>query len=445
MYKKLILASVLAFSFNACSVLHDDIDLSKDFKPQTSDFNVEKFWWKNFNDENLNTLVSAVLNNNSDMQVAIKNIEIADAAYKMSRAGLFPSLDLAVNSSKSYPKQTPNGQKHSGNLILSYEIDFFGKTSLKNAQELGKKISVYEAMEIENILALKTVELYFELITLSRNEQILQDYVKTMENTTKLRQSQYQLGVIDESIVLQTREEMVSAKSSLISVQKAMASVKNALLSLSAKTLDDVIYGDINTSDSFITNYTLPSGIPANALSNRPDVAKALDSALRANEMTANARSAYFPKINLTGSLGYASYELNNLLDNPTNSIAGSIVAPLFHFGAIKENVRKTALTRDIAVLNYEKVLKEALLDIKNTLSDYEKTNEALKNYEELLVLEEDIFKINKIRFNAGSIGYFELLDAQRRLLNARLAYNNEKLNKIKAVAKAYKALGLNQ
>lgn len=445
MYKKIFLTSVLALSFSACSLLHDDVKLEQDFKAQTEEFKVEKFWWKSFNDEKLNALVKSVLLNNADMKIAVKNIEIANAAYKISASSLWPSLDLSLSSSKSYPKQTPNGQMYKGDLILSYELDFFGKSSLKEAQRLGENISIYTAKEIENTLALQSVELYFELITLEKNEKILIDYVKSVENTLKLRKSQYQLGSIDKSVVLQTEEEMANARTSLINIQKAKISVQNALLSLSVDTLDDVIYGKIDISDDFMLEYTLPSGIPANALANRPDVAKALDSALRANEMTAYARSAYFPKLKLTGSLGYASHELNTFFDNPTNMIAGSLVAPLFHFGAIKENVRQSALSRDIAVINYEKVLKSALLDIKNTLSDYEKANEALKNYEELLKLEEDIFKLSEARFDAGSIGYFELLDAQRRLLNTKLAYNNEKLNKIKSVARAYKALGLDQ
>lgn len=445
MYKKIIFTSVLALSFSACSILHDDIKLEQNFTAQTGEFEVAKFWWKSFDDEKLNALVKSVLLNNADMKIAVKNIEIANAAYKISSSALWPSLDLSLSSSKSYPKQTPNGQMHKGDLILSYELDFFGKSSLKEAQRLGENISIYAAKEIENTLALQTVELYFELITLNSNEKILKDYVESVENTLKLRKSQYQLGVIDKSVVLQTSEEMVSAKTSLINIQKAKQTVINALLNLSANTLDDVIYGNIDVSDSFILDYTLPEGIPANALANRPDVAKALDSALKANEMTAYARSAYFPKLNLTGKLGYASNELNTFFDNGTNAIAGSLVAPLFHFGAIKENVRQSALNRDIAVLNYEKALKGALIDIKNALSEYEKANEALKNYEELLKLEEDIFKLNLTRFDAGSIGYFELLDAQRKLLNTKLSYSNEKLNKIKSVARAYKALGLNQ
>jgi multidrug efflux system outer membrane protein len=58
----------------------------------------------------------------------------------------------------------------------------------------------------------------------------------------------------------------------------------------------------------------VPVGLPSDILTQRPDVVSAEQSLIAANARISAARALYFPSISLTGLLGVASLDLDDLL-----------------------------------------------------------------------------------------------------------------------------------
>ena len=76
---------------------------------------------------------------------------------------------------------------------------------------------------------------------------------------------------------------------------------------------------------------------PADLLARRPDLASAEQALVAAEADIAQARTAYFPRLALTASLGQQSQDLSNLF-TPNSlfwSMLGNLTQPIFRAGAI--------------------------------------------------------------------------------------------------------------
>ncbi|MFI7826743.1 TolC family protein, partial [Acinetobacter baumannii] len=86
----------------------------------------------------------------------------------------------------------------------------------------------------------------------------------------------------------------------------------------------------------------LPAGLPSTLLERRPDIAAAERAMAADNARIGIARAAFFPKLSLTGALGYESSSLSELGKWSSRTfllgpVAGTILSlPLFDGGQRK-------------------------------------------------------------------------------------------------------------
>ena len=63
--------------------------------------------WQEFVlDERLRAVIALTLENNRDLRIAVKNIEQAQAQYRINRADLAPTVNASVSGSRSAPNTT---------------------------------------------------------------------------------------------------------------------------------------------------------------------------------------------------------------------------------------------------------------------------------------------------------------------------------------------------
>jgi multidrug efflux system outer membrane protein len=87
------------------------------------------------------------------------------------------------------------------------------------------------------------------------------------------------------------------------------------------------------------------------------------------------ARAAFFPKLSLTGALGYESSSLSELgkwsSRTFTGPVAGTILSlPLFDGGQRKAGVAQARAAYEESVANYRQTVLNAFREVENGLSD---------------------------------------------------------------------------
>lgn len=446
----LITAAFLA----GCSFRPDmpnvDTNFTSTYTFETSD--IRDLWWKEFHDENLNSLVESALEKNTNLRIAYLNLEKAKASLGVAEADLLPGVNLNV----SYTKAKTSGETYTGqpqtryrsssiNLGLNYEIDLWGRVRnsvLAANENLNASKFDYDSARLS--LSSSVAKSYFALVSLNMQEAVLQETLKTYEDTLALRKTQLDLGGINEMTYLQSKAEVERAKTSLTSVLNSKSQALTSLAILTGKNNDEILKGAVASSKTLPASPEISAGISSDILLRRSDVAKALADLKATNALVGVAKADYFPTISLTGLLGFTSVDFENIFVGNANTwnIGGSLVQKIFDYGRTKNNVRVAETNEQIAAITYEATVRSALGEVRDALISRQNAKLSLDQVKNLLQSQQKIYSLAKDQYNAGYIGHLELLDAQRNLLQAKLQDISAKLDEVDSAVEVYRALG---
>lgn len=433
---------------SGCSFRPDmpEVQTNVQMRYEFEQYNLNDKWWQEFNDEKLNELILSALANNSDLLIALNNLERARIQMNLSKIEFLPNSTLSGASTKNKANANENNS-HSLSGSASWEIDLWGR--VRNSARAGIasfKASQYDYENAKLSIITSVANTYFTLVSLQNQEQILKDSLASYEETLSYRKAEYESGNVDELVYSQAKASVDDAKSQLVSLQDSLISTRTALALLAGKDTSFILNGDLiqTTPGDEISAPTIPSGLGADILERRPDVAAALKRLKAANAQIGVSIANFFPKISLTGVLGYASPEFDRLIVNEAKnwSYGGSLVMPLLDFGRTYQNTKIAYKDQNASLLNYDKTLKTALGEVHDALKLRQNASEKLKASRNLRDSWQKVFMLTKARFKEGYSTHLEYLDAQRGLLSARLSYAKARLGIANAVVEVYKALG---
>jgi multidrug efflux system outer membrane protein len=179
-------------------------------------------------------------------------------------------------------------------------------------------------------------------------------------------------------------------------------------------------------------------------LERRPDIRAAEQNLIAADADIGVAKAAYFPQLTLSGFLGGQSTQLTNLISGPTSawSLVSQVAQPIFTAGRLKSNVRLTEAQREDALIQYEKTIQTAFMEVSNSLIAHQRTRESREKQEELVVALQDRTRLAYIRYRGGVDTQLDALDADRDLFSAELQLSQIRLGELLTVVQLYKALG---
>jgi len=156
------------------------------------------------------------------------------------------------------------------------------------------------------------------------------------------------------------------------------------------------------------------------------------------------ARALYFPSISLTGLLGVASLDLDQLFDDGSRtwSYQGTVAGPIFQGGAVLGVNRQADAQRRQLLANYAKVVHRAFADVDDALIATQTTAERSAAQGRQVEALRDYERLSRKRFEGGYSSYLEVLDAESSLFNAELLFSEGHRERLLAHVDLYKALG---
>ena len=446
----LITAAFLA----GCSFRPDmpnvDTNFTSTYTFETSD--IRDLWWKEFHDENLNSLVESALEKNTNLRIVYLNLEKAKASLGIAEADLLPGINLNAGATRTrnsaetathLPQTTT--KSYEINLGLNYEIDLWGRVRnsvLAANENLNASKFDYDSARLS--LSSSVAKSYFALVSLNMREAVLKETLKTYEDTLALRNTQLDLGSINEMTYLQSKAEVEKAKTSLTSVLNSKSQALTSLAILTGKSNDEILKGAVASAQNLPSSPEINAGISSDVLLRRSDVAKALADLKATNALVGVARAQYFPTISLTGLFGFASDEFDRIFMDSASvwSLGANLTQKIFDFGRTKNNVRVAETNEQIAAITYEATVRSALGEVRDALISRQNAKLSLDQVKNLLQSQQKIYSLAKDQYNAGYIGHLELLDAERNLLQAKLQDVSAKLDEVDSAVEVYRALG---
>lgn len=412
----------------------------------------DRAWRKVFTDSTLRTLITKALQNNPDMVSATYRIEEARAVAGATRADWFPAVDGNAGASGNYSSRN-NGQGGSGigrrtdsyNLtaLLSWEIDLWGGIYRSNQAARARLLAAeYQKDAIQTSLVASVASAYIDLKNLDERLAISRRTASSRKDSLDLVTTRRDGGVSSDLEVGQANALLSQAQISIPVTEQAIAAKENELRALLGEYPGAVARG--GSLDRLSSAMRIAGGLPSSLMERRSDVAAASQEFQAATADIGQAEALRLPTLSLTGSGGFASRDLNNLLQKGSAnfSIGPQLAGPIFDAGRSGFAVKAAQARAKQALAAHQKASQQAFRETADALNAFHKSGEIIDRREELISSLKSVAGVAKDRFTGGTSGYLEVLDAERSLFEAELDLADARRDHLLAVVQAYRALG---
>lgn len=425
-------------------------NLPQDFGVEYSKETISQTWWKDFGDEYLNGIVEEALKNNYDLAVAMERVSQARSSWGYARSDRYPSLSAQgeATRNKKNPRQGEfdNYNNFSLSGILSFELDLWGRARDADRSAYATLLASKANRDtIRLSLIASVVESYFGILTLNNQVQISKNTLVSREESYQYRKKEFEAGKISEIDMQQARSEMASVRAQLQSLLMERNAAQTALMILLGRDPQGIFNIALPVESQILPKAPkVPVGLPSTLLENRPDIEAAEQNLKAANFSIGVARAAYFPTISLTGLIGYASPELNELFNNSSSTwnYGGNFVGNVIDFGRTSANVELTKSQYREMLLNYGQTLRQAFGEVRDSLYNYSMSFERLSSLNEQVEALRRTLVLAELRYREGYTNYLEVLTTQSNLFAAELTQQSANLENLSSVINIYKAFG---
>jgi NodT family efflux transporter outer membrane factor (OMF) lipoprotein len=428
---------------------------SGDWKPaQPADAEVRGAWWNLFQDPVLDRIESQVTDANQDLKAAYARLLQARAAVRISRADLFPTLNVgssatrartSVNSPKFPPGAPPVANNFDLEADLSYEIDVWGR--VRNAVASARANEQASAADLATLNLAIRAELatdYFTLRSEDTQQQLLDttvaDYVKALQLTQNL----YNGGAAALTDVAQAQAQLETARTQAADIGLQRAQTEHAIAVLLGQN-PSVFHMEVNPYIIAVAPPPIDPGLPSALLERRPDVAAAERRTAAANAQIGVARAAYFPVFSLGAAAGFDSTKTSNWLSAPSQlwslgPAAG--VLTVFDAGRHRAQTAQAQAAYDEQVADYRNTVLVAYQEVEDNLAALRQLQR--ENLSETAAVSSTATALQQAqyRYKAGLVTYLEVSTAENAALQAQIANVTIQLRRMNASVLLVKALG---
>ena len=188
----------------------------------------------------------------------------------------------------------------------------------------------------------------------------------------------------------------------------------------------------------------LPAGLDSSILLRRPDVVQAEYELRATNAEIGAARAELFPRVALTGLLGFASSAFTSLFTAGAfnYSITPTASYSIFAAGAARAGVTYSKAQRDAALATYERAIQSAFRETADALTRQGTIAEQLRANRTFAQAALGTNQLAAALYQGGVQTYLSSLDAQRQLYEAQRTLVQTELVAATNRVTLYRALG---
>jgi multidrug efflux system outer membrane protein len=381
-------------------------------------------WWSLYGDAALDAMIAEGLERNADVRLAAARVEEAEAALREARATVFfPLVNGNAGASRARTIQFGTANTFTLGLSTSFEVDLWGR--LRRAERSVQDqlfASQYGRDTVRLTLAATIARTYFAARSLDSQLVASEEILRAANESLALAKKRSDAGVASALDVYQATSLSTAAAAQAKDIARQRAAVVHQLGVLTGRLDLAVPSKDIS---SLPVPPLPPAGLPSLLLERRPDVRQAEAQLAAATERIGVARAAQFPTLSLTGSFGAQSSELSSLLSAGSNvwSVGANIVGPILDGGRYRARTEQAQAQAKQAEALYQRAVETAFRDVSDALSNVRLAADSEGDLLARLDAARNALRLAQRRYEQGYSAYLEVLDAQRTLNDAQLAF----------------------
>lgn len=415
-----------------------------------------------FTDPRLQTLIGEAIVNNRNLRATAANIAAAREQYRIQRASQFPTLNGVAGATFSGSRGGSSSGSNSGGAnggssgsrvsaeyqvglsVPSYELDLFGRLQSLTSVQLNHYFATEAGARSTRLtLVANVVTAWLNHASDSSLLKIDQETAASAQKSVRLTRIRLNGGIAPRTDLDQAEQIYDTAEADFARQRTAVAQDINALQLLVGGNVDPMLLAG-SIDEAFGTIAPMPTGLDSYVLLRRPDVVQAEYQLLSANANIGAARAALFPRITLTGLLGFASSALLKLFTGGAFgwSIGANANYTIFQAGAGHANVRLTEAQERAALATYQGTVQTAFRDVSDALARRGTINDEIAARQRQQSETGDAYLLGEARYEAGIDPFLNVLDAQRSYYAAQQTLVNTKLLAAQNIVETYQAIG---
>jgi multidrug efflux system outer membrane protein len=448
-------------------------DIAATTPPNTTPLGAQK-WNTVFTDPALQALITEALKNNYDVKIAADRVLEEQAAVGVTRAGEFPTLTGGAsydavslpggllngltnnnngnsgNSASTAGNNNGRNNFYSGGFTASaaWNLDFWGEyRRMTEAQRAEFRATQWAQQTTYSTLVEEIATDYYELRALDAELAITQSTIDARKQSLDLTNTLFHGGADSLADVRQAEELYYTAKAQVPTLQQQIEQAENNVGLLLGRNPGPILR-DTTASQDILANaphpVDLPAGLPSELLERRPDIRRAEELLIQANANIGVAKAQFFPAFSLSATGGTSSSQFKKIFDasNIYYYAAGSISQPIFDGGKIRNNYKEAKAKDQELIHTYQQTIASALKDASNALIAYSKSREYREQQEKQTAASADALRLARIRYQAGSTSYLEVLTTDANLYSSQLTLESAQQQEALALVQLYNALG---
>ena len=415
-------------------------------------------FWRGFNDAQLTALVERALAANGDVRIAQARLQEARAGLGEAEAagrpgaGFSGSAERAVQPLTQRPgtsRDERTGNTFDASFIANWEIDLFG--GIRRGREgAAARVSASEAgiAAAHTAVAAEVARYYLELRGLQQRRLVTEQALEKQREALRITQARADAGRATELDLARARGLVASTEAALPALDNAAERTLLRLATLSAqapRALMATLAAPAPLPSLPVTDLAaLPVGTPQAWLQRRPDLIVAERELAAATADIGVARAALYPRLSLSGLLGFNAASGSSLLEAAAGRWAlgaGLSWTPL-DGGALRARVQGSEARAQASLARFEQTLALALEETEGAFSSYTRETQRAAKLDEAASQAEKAAQLARVRFEAGVTDFLAVLDAEREALQQRDALVQAQVGTAGALVAVYRSLG---
>ena len=407
-------------------------------------------WWRQLDDPTLIGLVEQALQTSLDLRAAQAKLREARARRALAGAELFPTVSGSADGRRVKASGEAGGggtaNRFSAGFDASWELDVFGGVRRGvEAAQASLEASQASLHDTQVSLAAEVALNYVELRAYQAALAIARANAASQAETLQLTQWRAQAGLTTALDVEQARTNLEQTKAQIPSLETNRAEAEHRL---------DILLGQ--QPGALAQRLTQPGGgipriparvtvgIPADALRQRPDVQVAERTLAAETARIGVVEAQAYPNFSLSGSLSLEALTLGALSSGNAvaGSVLGSVAAPIFDAGRIRQQVNIQTAVQEQALIHYASTVLNALAEVENALVALANTRQRQDNLREAVQAARLAARLARHRYSAGLSDFQTVLDTERTVLTVEDKLVLSEADGVKTLIQLYKALG---
>jgi NodT family efflux transporter outer membrane factor (OMF) lipoprotein len=409
-------------------------------------------WWTSFGSRDLDELVSEAVAHNHTLAAAKASVEEARELVKAEAGNLYPQVSFSGGAGRQkYGDQflgpivaIPPFSYVAAGATVSYLVDYTG--GVTRSVEQREALAQYQRSEAEAAYLSLTGSVVGEAmqIAAARAEiQALSELLAEDHQNLELVRTAFENGSVSRVDVLTAQSQLATDEALLPPLHQQLAIARHALAVLAGRAPGDWMPPDFSL-DALKLPKQIPVSLPSELAHRRPDILAAEAQLHAATAAVGVATASLYPQIVISATGGWQSLPGQTLFtrSNAAWSLISGLTTPLFDGGKLRAQRRAAVDELRVSAAQYQQVVLDSFGQVADALDALVHDAELVAAQSTALTTATSNVDLARESYSAGNSGILEVIDAQRRRLEAQRGLLRAQANQYLDTSQLFLALG---